>query len=117
MDKMLFELYKSIKQMEKQYNDMIDEFNKMSKLLTYSEKLSFIKMMVSLQELNENEVKEKMNNKEQPTMQTVTALAKFLIDTWRESKCPGACLLGDCIDCKYKKLCGTIEELAKVVNK
>ena len=57
MDKMLFELYKSIIQMDKQYNDMVDEFNKMAKLLTYSEKLSFIKMMVSLQEQNENEVK------------------------------------------------------------
>lgn len=57
MDKMLFELYKSIIQMDKQYNDMIDEFNKMAKLLTYSEKLSFIKMMTSLHEQNENEVK------------------------------------------------------------
>ena len=57
MDKMLFELYKSIKQMDKQINSMIDEFNKMAKLLNYSEKLSFIKMIVSLQEQNENEVK------------------------------------------------------------
>lgn len=57
MDKMLFELYKSIIQMNKQFNGMIDEFNKMAKLLTYSEKLSFIKMMTSLHEQNENEVK------------------------------------------------------------
>lgn len=56
MDKMLFELYKSIKQMEKRYNEMIDEFNKMSKLLNYSEMLSFIKMMNYFQEQNENGV-------------------------------------------------------------
>lgn len=56
MDKMLFELYKSIKQMEKRYNEMVDEFNKMSKLLNYSEMLSFIKMMNYFQEQNENGV-------------------------------------------------------------
>ena len=59
MDKMLFELYKSIKQMEKRYNDMVDEFNEMAKLLNHSEMLSFIKMMDYLQEQNESEVKEK----------------------------------------------------------
>lgn len=58
-----------------------------------------------------------MKNKEQPSMQSVTAIAKFLIDTWRESKCPGYLLPSDCCDCKYKKLCAKIEELAKVVNK
>ena len=58
-----------------------------------------------------------MNNKEQPTMQSVTALTKFLIDTWRESKCPGCLLPADCTDCKYKKLCATIDELAKVVGR
>lgn len=58
-----------------------------------------------------------MNNKEQPTMQSVIALAKFLIDTWRESKCPGHLLPADCIDCKYRKLCAKIDELSKVVNK
>lgn len=58
-----------------------------------------------------------MKTKEQPCMQSVTALAKFLIDTWRESKCPGYLLPSDCCDCKYKKLCAKIEELAKVVNK
>ena len=57
MDKMLFELYKSIKQMEKQYNGMVDEFNEMAKLLSYSEKLSFIKMLNYLQEQNESDVK------------------------------------------------------------
>lgn len=57
MDKVLFELYKSIKQMEKRYNEMIDEFNEMSKLLNYSEKSSFIKMMNYYQEQNESEAK------------------------------------------------------------
>mgnify|MGYP007126583326 CR=1 FL=1 len=58
-----------------------------------------------------------MNNKEQPNMASVTALTKFLIDIWRESKCPGYLLSSDCCDCKYKKLCAKIDELAKVVNK
>lgn len=58
MDKMLFELYKSIKQMDKLYNIMIDEFNEMAKLLSHSEKLNFIKMMVDLQVQNESEVNE-----------------------------------------------------------
>lgn len=34
-----------------------------------------------------------MNNKELPTMQTVTGLTKFLIDTWHESKCPRALVI------------------------
>ena len=59
-----------------------------------------------------------MNNKEQPSMQAVTALSKFLIDTWRGSKCPySAEPAYCCAKCKYKELCETIEELAKVVIK
>lgn len=58
-----------------------------------------------------------MKTNEQPNMQSVTAITKILIDTWRESRCPGYLLPADCTDCKYKKLCATIEELAKVVNK
>lgn len=59
-----------------------------------------------------------MNNKEQPTMQTVTALAKFLIDTWRESKCPYTDTPSyACAKCKYNVLCSKLEELAKAVNK
>ena len=58
IDKMLFELYKSIKQMDKLYNIMIDEFNEMAKLLSHSEKLNFIKMMADLQVQNESEVNE-----------------------------------------------------------
>lgn len=58
-----------------------------------------------------------MNNKEKPDMQSIISLVKFLVDTWRESKCPGYLLPPDCCDCKYKELCANIEELAKVVNK
>lgn len=58
-----------------------------------------------------------MNNKEQPNMQSIISLVKFLVDAWRESKCPGYLLPADCCDCKYKELCAKIEELAKVVNK
>ena len=59
-----------------------------------------------------------MNNKEQPTMQAVKELTKFLIDTWRGSKCPytdtpAYC----CTKCEYNTLCSKIDELAKVVNK
>lgn len=49
-----------------------------------------------------------MNNKELPTMETVTALTKSLIDTWRDAKCPVPC---DCNTCKYKELCAKIAEL------
>lgn len=59
-----------------------------------------------------------MNNKEQPTMQTVTALSKFLIDTWRGSKCPYTDAPAySCTKCEYNALCNKIDELAKVVNK
>lgn len=59
-----------------------------------------------------------MNNKEQPTMQTVTALTKFLIDTWCGSKCPYTGELAYwCAKCKYKEFCAKIEELENVVNK
>ena len=59
-----------------------------------------------------------MINKEQPTMQVLIALTKFLVDTWRGSKCPySAEPAYCCAKCKYKELCAKIEELAKVVNK
>lgn len=59
-----------------------------------------------------------MNNKEQPNMQSVTSLVKFLIDTWRGSKCPeSAEPYYCCTKCECKELCANIEELAKVVNK
>lgn len=51
-------------------------------------------------------------------MQTVTALTKILIDTWRESKCPYTDAPAyACTKCEYNVLCSKIEELAKVVNK
>lgn len=55
-----------------------------------------------------------MTNKEQPNMLSVTALTKFLIDTWRESKCPN---FNNCTKCDYNELCNKINELAKVANK
>ena len=58
-----------------------------------------------------------MNNKEQPNMLSVTALTKFLIDTWRESKCSDSEAPFSCTLCKYNELCAKIDELAKVVNK
>ena len=59
-----------------------------------------------------------MNNKEQPNMLSVKALAKFLIDTWRGSKCPESAEPAYCCaTCKYKEICAKIEELAKVVDK
>lgn len=51
---------------------------------------------------------------EQPSMLSVSALAKFLIDMWRESKCFNA---DNCTKCKYNMLCNKIDDLAKVVNK
>lgn len=59
-----------------------------------------------------------MNNKEQPNMQSIISLVKFLVDAWRGSKCsesaePVYC----CAKCKYKEICAKIEELAKAVNK
>lgn len=59
-----------------------------------------------------------MNNKEQPNMQSITALTKFLIDSWRTSKCPySAEPAYCCAKCEYKELCAKIDELSKVVNK
>lgn len=59
-----------------------------------------------------------MQNNEQPNMQSVIALTKFLIDTWRESKCPYTDAPAyACTKCEYNVLCSKIEELAKVVNK
>lgn len=57
-----------------------------------------------------------MNNKEQPNMQSITALVKFLIDSWHNSKCPVSTEAGYCAKCKYNGLCTKIEELEKVVN-
>lgn len=59
-----------------------------------------------------------MNNKDLPTMQSITALVKFLVDSWRGSKCPDTYeYLFECKKCKYNELCSKIDELAKVVNK
>ena len=59
-----------------------------------------------------------MNNKEQPSMQSITSLVKFLVDAWRGSKCPESAGPDFCrAKCKYNALCRNIEELAKVVVK
>lgn len=59
-----------------------------------------------------------MDNREQPNMQTIKALAKFLIDVWRTSKCPYTAEPAYCCaKCEYNELCAKIEELEKVVNK
>ena len=55
-----------------------------------------------------------MNNKDLPNMQSVTVLAKFLIDTWRESKCPDS---ENCTKCKYNEFCEIVVDLSKAVNK
>lgn len=59
-----------------------------------------------------------MNNKEQPSMQSITSLVKFLVYAWRRSKCPveGGSLF-ECQKCKYNVLCSKIDELARVVEK
>ena len=58
-----------------------------------------------------------MNNKDQPNMKSITALAKFLIDAWHTSKCPDNDVAYSCTVCKYNELCAKIEELEKVVKK
>lgn len=63
------------------------------------------------------EVKEKMNNKAQPDMQTIMTLAKYLIDSWCDSKCPGILFPADCCDCEYRYFCSKLDGLAKVVGK
>lgn len=63
------------------------------------------------------EVKEKMNNKEQPNMQTILTLAKFLIDSWRDTKCPGILFPANCCDCEYRYFCSNLDALEKVVDK
>lgn len=58
-----------------------------------------------------------MNNKQQPNMKTITALAKFLIDTWYMSKCPDNDKPYCCTECKYNEFCEKIKDLEIVVNK
>ena len=59
-----------------------------------------------------------MKTKEQPNMQSVTTLVKFLIDTWRESKCSYTDAPAyACTKCEYNVLCSKIEELAKAVGR
>lgn len=55
-----------------------------------------------------------MNTKNQPNMLSITALAKFLVDAWRESKCTDS---DKCTKCKYNEFCEIVIDLSRVVNK
>lgn len=59
-----------------------------------------------------------MNNEERHTMAGIVAVTKYLVDIWRDSKCPDTHnYLFECKYCKYNELCSKIDELAKVVGK
>ena len=59
-----------------------------------------------------------MNNEERPTMAGIVAVTKYLVDIWRDSKCPDTGkYLFECKSCKYNELCAKIDELAKVIGK
>lgn len=59
-----------------------------------------------------------MNNEERPTMAGIVAVTKYLVDIWRDSKCPDTHKdLFECENCKYNELCAKLDELAKVVGK
>lgn len=59
-----------------------------------------------------------MKNNEQPNMLAVKALTRFLVETWRESKCPYTDAPAyACTKCEYNVLCSKIDELAKVINR
>lgn len=56
-----------------------------------------------------------MNNKEQPSMQSITSLVKFLVYAWRRSKCPYPGVTVDaptftCTKCKYNVLARVVGE-------
>ena len=51
-------------------------------------------------------------------MAGIVAVTKYLVDIWRDSKCPEPHkYLFECKSCKYNELCAKIDELAKVVGK
>lgn len=59
-----------------------------------------------------------MNNEERHTMAGIVTVTKYLVDIWRDSKCPDTHkYLFECKSCKYNELCAKIDELAKVVDK
>lgn len=58
-----------------------------------------------------------MNNEERHTMAGIVAVTKYLVDIWRDSKCPDTHkYLFECKNCKYNELCAKIDELAKVLT-
>ena len=54
-----------------------------------------------------------MNKEERPTMASVEAMSKYLVETFHVSECPSK---SECNKCKYKELCEKLYELAKVVD-
>lgn len=59
-------------------------------------------------------------NKERPTMASIEAVSKYLVEIFRVSECPSKSDCPDtseCNKCKYKELCEKLYELAKVVDK
>lgn len=60
-----------------------------------------------------------MNKEERPTMASVEAISKYLVEIFRVSECPSKSECPDtseCNKCKYKELCEKLYELAKVVD-
>lgn len=59
----------------------------------------------------------KMNKEERPTMPGIVAVTKYLVDIWRDSKCPDMYeYLFECKKCKYNELCAKLDELSEVVK-
>lgn len=58
-----------------------------------------------------------MNKEERPIMPAIVAVTKYLVDIWRDSKCPDTHeYLFECKKCKYNKLCAKLDELSEVVK-
>lgn len=57
-----------------------------------------------------------MNKEERPTMASVEAMSKYLVEAFRVSECPSKSECPDASKCKYKELCEKLYELAKVVD-
>lgn len=55
-----------------------------------------------------------MNKEERPTMASIEAVSKYLVEIFRVSECPSE---SECKKCKYNELCAKLDELAKVVDK
>ena len=59
-------------------------------------------------------------NKERPTMASIEAVSKYLVEIFLVSECPSKSEcpdMSECNKCKYKELCEELYELSKVVDK